>query len=151
MSVTPSDTLIGPLQDQLCQVAQQISGIDPNLCYGSTPPANNLEDGSVIFPLKSFAVDSATSGKLRIKLTFTALHLFRKRPLDEVIPVIQSYIPAWWTVLADWKNNTLGGLAITFSFTQGEVGTIKHNNTDFYALKHTLEVLVNFNVVTAPN
>lgn len=146
--VIPEDTLIGPLQEELCLVAQQIQGVDPGLCYAK-PPKGQLQEGAVLFPCKGWQVESATNGRLRLRITFHALHLFRLRALDEVIPDIQTYIPAWWTVLGAWHNQTLGGRAISFDFTGGDIQLIKHNGTDFYALQHTLSVLVQFRVPTA--
>lgn len=148
--VTPNDSIVGPIQQQLALVAQQIEGIDPNLCY-TTPPKSSIEEGAVLFPCKGWAVDSMTNGRIRLKLTFHILQLFRMRPLDEVIPDIQAYIPAWWTVLSDWNNQTLGGNAISFDFSNGEIAQVKHNNTDYFALKHVVTVLTQFKVITQPH
>lgn len=149
MSVTPADTIIGPLQDQLCLVAQQIAGIDPDLCFAK-PPSGPLQEGMVLFPVKGWTVESATNGRLRLKISFNAYQIFRMRSLDEVIPDIQTYIPAWWAVLGAWGNQTLGGKAISFDFDGGDIVTIQHNSTDYLALQHTLNVLVQFAVSTQP-
>lgn len=149
MSVMPADTLIGPLQQQLCLVAQQIVGIDPDFCFAA-PPKGPLQEGSVLFPVKGWTVESATNGRLRLKIKFNAYHIFRLRALDEVIPDIQSFIPAWWSVLGAWKNQTLGGKAISFDFEGGDIVTIQHNSTEYLALQHTLTVLVQFAVSTQP-
>ena len=149
-SVAPSDTILGPLQQQLSLVAQQIQGIDPNLCY-TTPPKSSIEDGAVLFPCKGWGVDSMTNGRLRLKFTFHILHMFRMRPIDEVIPDIQTWVPAWLTVLSDWNNQTLGGHAISFDFTSGEITQVRFNNTDYFALKHVVTVLTQFSVITQPH
>lgn len=145
---TPTDTLVLPLQQQLCLVAQQVPGIDPTLTV-PTPPPGPLEEGMVLFPLTRWAVESATNGRLRLRLTFNALHIFAMRPLDEVIPDLQAYIPGWWQALSAWKNQTLGGLAISLDFSGGDIREIKHNSTEYYALTHQVEVLIQVNISTS--
>lgn len=149
MAVVPNDTLIGPIQDQLALVAQQIEGIDPALVF-ARPPKGVLKEGSVLFPCKGWAIEGMTNARIRFRLTFNILHLFRNSALDIAIPSMQAYIPAWWAVLGDWNNQTLGGTVKTLDLGDGQITTIEHNGTTYLAIVQPVKVLAEFNVNTTP-
>lgn len=149
-NVTPSDTLVGPIVEQLALVAQQINGIGPEQCY-IKPPDGPPEDNSVLFPCKAWAFSDMSNGRLRVRLTFDILHVFSRRMLDEALPDIQAYIPAWWAVLGDWNNQTLGGTVRSLDLKSGEITTLRYGGETLLALRHEVTVLTEFLVTTQPH
>ena len=145
-SVTPTDSVVGPLVAQLALVAQQIQGI--GICY-LEPPEGPPEDNSVIFPCKSWEFVDSTNGRLRVYLTFDIMHLFSRRLLDEALPDIYKFTPAWWTVLGDWNNQTLGGLVRSMDVKAGEITTTKMAGEILLALTHRVRLLYEFPLTTA--
>src|SRR5271166_2604902 len=108
-SFVPSDNLIGPIVTQLAAIAGQIQGVGRTY---TVPPEGEPEDNSVLFPLKRWRIIDSTNAKLKVELTFSILHLFRRDRMDDVMPRVQLVMTSWWNALADWQNLTLGGLAI---------------------------------------
>jgi hypothetical protein len=146
--VTPSDSVVGPIVAELAAIAQQIEGI--GTCY-TTAPDGAPEDNSVMLPCKSWSVESMTNGRLRLRLTFQVIHCFLRRQLSENLTDIQTYIPAWWTVLSDWNNQTLNGKAASLDITEGQIAEVVHAGVKFLGLIHTVTVLTEFRVRTAAN
>lgn len=147
-SVTPQDTIVGPIVEQLALVAQQINGI--GTCY-LQPPDGPPEDNSVLFPCKSWRFQNNTNGRLRAYLTFDIIHVFSRRLLDEALPDINTFIPAWWAVLGDWNNQTLNNTVRSFDLKEGQITTLKYGSDTYLALVHQVTVLTDFLVVTQPH
>jgi hypothetical protein len=142
---TPSTT-ISDIRAQLIQVAQQIQGIGP--CY-PVPPEGFIEDGGVLFPCKSWQVESLTNGRVRMRLTFDILQLFADRDYAEAVPTLETFALAWWQVLGAWANQRLGGLALSLDLVNGGVSTVTHGETTYLALTHTVNVLTEFLISTS--
>ena len=142
-SFTPSDTLIGPIIHQLALVAGQIQGVGRTY---ETPPEGEPEDNSVLFPLKRFRIIDDTNAKLKVELTFSILHLFRRDRMDDVMPRVQLVMTSWWNALADWQNLTLGGLAIDTTIKDGAIGTVEWAGQMYLSLTNTITVLTEFNI-----
>lgn len=142
-SFTPSDTLIGPIVTQLAGIAGQIQGVGRTY---TVPPEGEPEDNSVLFPLKRWRVIDDTNAKLKVELTFSILHLFRRDRMDDVMPRVQLVMTSWWNALADWSNLTLGGLAIDTTIKDGAIGTVEWAGQMYLSLTNTVVVLTEFNI-----
>ena len=142
-SFTPSDTLIGPIVTQLAGIAGQIQGVGRTY---TVPPEGEPEDNSVLFPLKRWRVIDDTNAKLKVELTFSILHLFRRDRMDDVMPRVQLVMTSWWNALADWQNLTLGGLAIDTTIKDGAIGTVEWAGQMYLSLTNTVIVLTEFNI-----
>ena len=142
-SFTPSDNLIGPIVSQLAGIASQIQGVGRTY---TVPPEGEPEDNSVLFPLKRWRVIDSTNAKLKVELTFSILHLFRRDRMDDVMPRVQLVMTSWWNALADWQNLTLGGLAIDTTIKDGAIGTVEWAGQLYLSLTNTVVVLTEFNI-----
>jgi hypothetical protein len=142
-SFTQNDTLVGPIVHQLALIAGQIQGVGRTY---EVPPEGEPEDNAVLFPLKRWKVLASTNAKLKVELTFTILHLFRRDRMEDVIPRMHLAMTAWWNALADWSNLTLGGLAIDTTLKDGSIGTIVWGDQTYLAVINTITVLTEFNI-----
>jgi hypothetical protein len=142
-SFVPTDALVGPIIQQLAGIAGQIQGV--GRLY-TTPPEGEPEDNSVLFPLKHWRILDDTNAKLKVELTFSILHLFRRNRMEDAYPRAQTFLTAWWNALADWSNLTLGGLAISTTIKDGGMGMVEWADQPYLALTHTITVLTEFNI-----
>ena len=100
----------------------------------------------MLFPLKRFRIIDDTNAKLKVELTFSILHLFRRDRMDDVMPRVQLVMTSWWNALADWQNLTLGGLAIDTTIKDGAIGTVEWAGQMYLSLTNTITVLTEFNI-----
>jgi hypothetical protein len=142
-SFTPTDALVGPIIHQLALVAGQIQGVGRTY---ETPPEGEPEDNSVLFPLMKWKEIDDTNAKLKIELTFSIYHLFRRDRMEDAYPRAQLYMTSWWNALADWSNLTLGGLAIDTNIVDGKIGNVVWGDHPYLALITTITVLTEFNI-----
>lgn len=143
MTVSPSDTLVGPIVAQLALVAQQIDGMGTTY---QKVPEQAPEDNSVMFPCKHVDVVSSTNGRLTLHLTFDIVHVFRRTRLQEVLDRCYAALPAWLTVLGDRKNVTLGGTAQLMDVTAADIKEVKHANQQFLGVVTTIIVRYEFRI-----
>lgn len=142
-SFTQTDALVSPIVAQLAAIAGQIQGVGRTYVV---PPEGEPEDNSVLFPLKRWKILDSTNAKLKVELTFTIMHLFRRDRMEDVIPRAHLAMTAWWNALADWSNLTLGGLAIDTTIKDGSIGSVMWGDQIYLAVSNTLVVLTEFTI-----
>lgn len=140
----PDDSLFGPIIHTLATILQ--NGI-PSITYiwEKTPdraPSNN----QVLLPILKVHVVDDTNGKLKIRITIGARHLFRRNELDAGLGVAYSYIMPWLFLLSAWPDQTLGGLAISVTPTDVMPAKIVESGQTFVALAVDFNVLTEFNI-----
>ena len=103
-------------------------------------------DNTVVLPLTKYKVMDDTNGKLKVKLTFGGKHLFRRREMGINISQAYGYLLPWLMVISSWTNQSLGGLAISTSVTEGGVAQVAEAGQSMVALIINFDVLTEFNI-----
>lgn len=140
----PDDSWLSPVLDALIDITRQVSGIGKTY---KEPPEGDVEDNSVLYPLKSWKVETSTYGKAKLRLTFNILHLFRRDNLNDDIDRAFLYVKPWLQALSALGNTDLNGLAITTDPTDGQLVTYVHGNMAYIAIQNTVEVLTEFTLI----
>lgn len=141
---TPSDTLIGPIAHQ---IATMISTQIPSITYVYEKlPDRSPGDNTVILPLLRGKVVSDTNGKLKVRLTFSMRHLFRRKNMPDNITSAYSYVQPWLNFLSAWPNQNLGGLAIEVNATDLNITQLSESGQPMVALVVNFDVLTEFNI-----
>jgi hypothetical protein len=141
MSVSQSDTLIGPIVTQLIVVADQITGIGRT--YSQVPEAAP-EDNSVMFPCKHIDVVEGSNGRLTLHLTFDIIHCFRRTRLQDALARAYAAMPAWLTVLGSYQNVRLGGLVTLVDLKSMDIKEVKHADQVMLGVISTVVVRYEF-------
>lgn len=138
MSVPQTDTIIGPIIDQLIAVSQQIDGI--GTCYPKIPD-QAPEDNSVLYALHPHIdVKSGTNRRITLHLTFDIIHVFRRTRLQEALVRCFAAIPAWINVLGSYANVTLGGTVQMIDLQGMDIREVKHAGQQMLGVISTLVV-----------
>lgn len=144
-SITPADTLIDPITQGLITVAQQIVGI--GVCYPKAPEGPP-EHNSVLFPVTDVKVDEQYYGRATLTLTYQIIHLFRRTRLQDVLPTMYPFVPAWITALAAEPNVTLDGLVQMIDMKKIELLPFSYADQLYLSLTSTVNVSTLYNLPT---
>lgn len=144
-SIHPADTLIDPITQRLAAVAQQIEGI--GVCYLQAPEGPP-EHNSVLFPVVDIQVDEQYYGRATLTLTYQIVHLFRRTRLQDTLPLLFAYAPAWITAITAEPNVTLDGLVQGIEMTKIEILPYRHAEQLYLSLTSTVKVTTLYNLLT---
>jgi hypothetical protein len=140
----PSDDVVGPIAHAIAiLIITQIPSI--GTVYEKLPdrpPADN----SVILPMTRGKVMDETNGKVKIRLTYSMNHLFRRTSLPDDMLRAYTYVMPWLRFLAAWTNQGLGGLAISVSATDLGITQRVESGQPYLALVVNFDVLTEFNI-----
>lgn len=140
----PDDTLIGPI---VHQIAEDIRTQIPSITYvWEEEPDRAPSNNQVVLPLTRIRQVSDTNGKLKIEITVSMRHLFRRTELDSGVRTLRTYIMPWLRLLAAWPNATLDGLAIKMTATEVRELKLMLGGQAFIALGVDFVVLTEFNI-----
>lgn len=140
----PSDDIIGPIIHEIALIIQ--TGI-PSIEYvhervPDRAPANN----HVLLPILKIHQLDDTNGKLKIRITIGARHVFRRTELDAGITKMYTYIMPWLFLIAAWPNQTLNGRAIQMEISDVIPTRIMESGQAYIALAINFDVLTEFNI-----
>lgn len=107
------------------------------------PPTDN----EVLLPMVKAKIVDDTNGKLKVRFTITAQHLFRRGQIDNGLTRAYTYVMPWLQMLSAWTNQTLSGLAIAMYTSDLAVTQIVDNGQAYVALVVNFDVLTEFNLV----
>lgn len=140
----PTDDLVGPISHQ---IALNVQAQIPSIQYvyeriPDKPPGDNsvtlrLVDGSDI---------DETSGKIQIKMTFRATHVFRRANIGDSYARAYTYITPWLKMLAAWQNQGLGGLSRSVTTKKFNVMQVPASGQAVVALLIDFQVHTEFNI-----
>lgn len=140
----PNDTLFGPIIHAIAVILK--NGI-PSIGYvWEKTPDRAPSDNQVILPILKVHILDDTNGKLKIRITIGARHLFRRTELDAGLSIAYSYIMPWLFLLSAWPDQTLGGLAIDVTPTDVMPAKVMESGQAFVALAVNFDVLTEFNI-----
>ena len=142
---TPADTLIGPIAQALkTEIQMQI----PSIAYVYLSiPDRPVMDNSVMLPMTRARVLDDTNGKLKVDLTFSATHVFRRSESADNIARAYTYVMPWLNMLNAWPNQSLGGLAIEVNTSDVKVTKLIESGQVVMALVTTIDVVTEVNIV----
>ena len=141
---TPSDTLIGPIVHQLAQI---IRTEIPSIAYVyEKMPDRAPTDNQVLLPVVKLKIVDDTNGKLKVRISIGARHLFRRTEIDMGLTKAYTYVVPWLRMLAAWTNQTLSGLAIAVYMSDLGITQIVESGQVFIALAVNFDVLTEFNI-----
>lgn len=140
----PSDTVIGPIIHEIAQIIA--TGI-PSIEYvHEKVPDRAPADNHVLLPiLKIHKVDD-TNGKLKIRITVGARHVFRRMELDAGITRMYTYIMPWLLLISAWPSQTLNGRAIDMDISDVYPTRVMESGQAYIALAVNFDVLTEFNI-----
>jgi hypothetical protein len=140
----PADTLVGPIAHEIATLIQtQIPSI--NTVYEKLPD-RPPGDNCVILPLTVGKVEDDTNGKLKVMLTFSMRHLFRRTNMSDSITQAYAYVQPWLNFLSAWSNQSLGGLAIEVNATKLTIAHLAESGQPMVGLVVDFNVLTEFNI-----
>lgn len=141
----PNDSVIGPIIHVLAQtIATEIPSIKK--VYEKMPDLAPT-DNEVLLPLVKAKIVDDTNGKLKVRFTIIAQHLFRRAQGDVAITRAYTYIMPWLQMLSAWTNQTLSGLAIAIYMSDVGVTQLVEAGQAYVALVVNFDVLTEFNIV----
>jgi len=91
-------------------------------------------------------VTDETSGKVRILLTYTMQHLFRRTEVADSLLRAYAYVVPWLLFLAAVPNQALGGLAISITATDLATTQLSVSGQPVVALVVDFNVHTEFNI-----
>ena len=140
----PNDTLVGPVAHQIALFVQaQIPSI--NTVYEKLtdrPPGDN----TVVVKFTRGKVLAETNGKMKMRLTYTIQHLFRRASLPDSFSRAYAYIIPWMFLLAAWPNQNLAGLAREVNATELAVSQLPYSGMPVVGLVVQFDVITEFNI-----
>ena len=140
----PTDDLIGPISQQ---IATLISVQIPSIQYVYTRmPDKPPGDNSVVLRLVDGMDIDETSGKIKLKITFRASHIFRRAKIGDTFARAYTYVTPWLKFLAAWQNQQLGGLSMAVTTKRFNVMQIPQSGQSVVALLIDFQVLTEFNI-----
>ncbi len=141
---SPGDVIVGPIAEAIsCLITTQIPSIThvyPTLV--DRPPGDN----AVVLRFTRGKVRDETNGKVKVLLTYTMQHIFRRTEVSDALSRSYTYIIPWLQFLAAWPNQQLGGLAIEMSATDLATTPITVSGQPVVALLVDFNVLTEFNI-----
>lgn len=141
---SPNDSLFGPIVHAIAGI---LTTNIPSIEYvWEKTPDRAPSDNQVLLPITRVKVLDDTNGKLKIRITISARHLFRRRELDAGIAQAYTYIMPWLFVLSAWPDQTLGGLAMSVSPSDLIVTKVIEAGQPYNALVVEFHVLTEFNI-----
>ena len=140
----PVDSLVGPIAHQIALfVSAQIPSIQAVYeKLTDRPPGDN----TVVVKFTRGKVLGETNGKMKIRLTYTIQHLFRRANLPDSFSRAYTYIMPWMFLLAAWPNQNLAGLAREVNATELAVAQLPYSGTPVVALVVNFDVVTEFNI-----
>jgi hypothetical protein len=143
----PTDDLVGPIAHAIATlITTQIPSI--GTVYEKLPdrpPADN----TVILPMTRAKVLTETSGKMRVKFTYSVRHLFRRTNIADDQTRAYTYVLPWLKFLSAWSNQQLGGLAMEVDATDLGITQLVESGQPYLALVVNFDVITEFNIVLA--
>jgi hypothetical protein len=143
MSVSQSDTFIGPIITELQTIAAQITGI--GRLYDEIPEGSP-EDNSVMFACKHIDVSSAMNGRIEMTFEFDIIHCFRRTRLQEALTRAYAAMPAWATVLSTPANVRMSSSATLEDLTGIDIQNVKHGGQPMLGVICHIRVKKQFNI-----
>lgn len=141
---SPNDNLIGPI---LHQLAVNIKSQIPSIEYiWEKPPDRAPSDNQVLLPILKIKILDDTNGKVKIRMTIGARHVFRRREFDAGLGQAYTYIMPWLLMLSAWSNDTLGGLTMKVDPTDLAISRLAEGGQIFIALAVNFDILTEFNI-----
>lgn len=106
---SPNDNLVGPIADE---IATLITAQIPTIEYVyTTLPDRPPGDNYVMITFVRGKLLHDYSGIEQWELSYTAMHVFRRRGMQSSLSAAQQYVTPWMNLLAAWPNQKLGGLS----------------------------------------
>lgn len=102
-------------------------------------------DNAVILRFTRGRIVDETNGKIRVLLTYTMQHLFRRTEIADSLLRAYAYAVPWMRFLAAIPNQALGGLAISMTATDLATTQVPVSG------QPTVALVVDFNVHTEFN
>lgn len=141
---SPSDDFIGPISHQ---IAITIQAQIPSIGYVfEKPPDRPPQDNEVFIQFVKGQVLSDTNGKMKLKLTYSARHFFRRAEMDTVLGRAYTYVTPWLRMLDAWPNQTLGGLVMETNPTSLSVLQVTESGQVSVALAVAFDTVTEFNI-----
>jgi hypothetical protein len=104
-------------------------------------------DNEVLLPMTKAKIIDDTNGKLKVRFSITAQHLFRRTEMDSALTRAYTYVMPWLLMLSAWTNQTLGGLSIAIYMSDLGLSQVVQSGQVYVALICTFDVLTEFNIV----
>ena len=143
----PDDALIGPLLSAVKSIIQtEIPSIQA--VYDATP-SKGLKDNTVALEFKMGKVIPVTNGKMQIRGSFRARHVFRLTQLESVQLRAQSYIYPWLQLLSAWPNQHPTSYTVIITPTEIQMGQMADAGADVYGLVIMWDVVLEYNIPTS--
>lgn len=140
----PSDNVIGPI---IYEIAQIIRVGIPSIEYvHERVPDRAPADNHVLLPILKIHKLDDTNGKLKIRITIGARHVFRRTELDAGLTKMYTYIMPWLYLLSAWPSQTLNGRAIDIDISDVFPTRVMESGQAFIALAVNFDVLTEFNI-----
>ena len=141
---SPQDNIISPI---IHQIALTIQSQIPSIGFvWEKGPSRAPSDNEVLLQFVKGQVMSDTNGKMKLKLTISARHVFRPTEREQVLIRAYSYVYPWLAMLDAWPNQTLGGNAMETNPTSLSVLSVTESGQVFIALAVAFDVLTEFNI-----
>ncbi len=141
---SPSDTIIGPIANAIANlITTQIPSI---VKVYPTLTDRTPGDNAVVLRFTRGRVTDETSGKVRILLTYTVQHLFRRTEVADSLLRAYAYVVPWLLFLAAVPNQALGGLAISITATDLATTQLSISGQPVVALVVDFNVHTEFNI-----
>jgi len=140
---TPTDSLIGPIATF---IANLITTQIPSITHVYPTLTDRApSDNAVVLRFTRGKIVDETNGKIRVVLTYTMNHLFRRAEIDASLLRAYAYAVPWMRFLAAIPNQALGGLAISMTATDLATTQVPISG------QPTIALVVDFNVHTEFN